>query len=215
VRRRARESVWTAIVVVAVIAGGVALVRWLDARGGHPAVRAGPSPAHTQPPSRGRSPASVSPPHGVPASAQPVEIAFTRDGDTLEANAITTGSPIGTADRIVIRLLGIDAPEMHGANGAPQCYARDAYKTLQRLTPNGSTAWVVADEQLRDQYERYLLYMWNASGVFVNLELARLGYVRVLSIAPNTSHQPVIDKAVSNAEAGRLGLWGMCVPKRK
>ena len=147
----------------------------------------------------------------MPDNAQRIKVAFARDGDTLEANAVAVATPVATTDRVIIRLLGIDAPEVHGATGQPQCYSRDAYRELQRLTPNGSTAWVVADEQLLDQYKRYLLYVWNDRGLFVNLELARLGYARVLSIPPNTARQAGIDAAVSSAEAARRGLWGVCV----
>jgi endonuclease YncB( thermonuclease family) len=215
VRRRAREAVWTGIVLVALIAGGLAVVRWLDNRADRPTATARPSPRPSAAPSATGPARPADLPAGVPANAQRIKVAFARDGDTLEANAAASAKPIATTDRIIIRLLGIDAPETHGASGQPQCYSRDAYKALQRLTPNGSTAFVVADKQLHDQYQRYLLYMWNSKGVFVNLELARLGYARVLSIKPNTTRQPPITQAVTEAEAARRGLWGVCVAKPK
>ncbi|HEY2792047.1 MAG TPA: thermonuclease family protein [Micromonosporaceae bacterium] len=203
-RRRAREAVWTLILVAGIVAASIAVIHWRDGRDRRPA--ANPAPSAEPGPST-----STGMPAGVPGNAQRIRIAFTRDGDTLEANAVSVGTPIGTTDRIVVRLLGIDAPETHGASGQPQCYSRDAYKELQRLTPNGTTAWVVADKQVYDPYQRYLLYVWNDRGLFVNLELARLGYVRMLSIAPNLAHQPDIDAAVDAAEKQRIGLWGRCV----
>ncbi len=213
VRRRARETIWSAIALVVLIGGGLAVARWLDHRSDTATAKARPSTTGTPTPGTTLSSIPVAVPEGTPAGAQRVTIAFARDGDTLEANAVAAGTPVATTDRIIIRLLGIDAPEIHGAEGQTQCYARDAYRALQRLTPNGSTAFVVADKQLHDQYQRYLLYVWNAKGVFVNLELARAGYARILSIAPNTSRQSMLGSAVDEAQAARRGLWGVCVSR--
>ncbi|HEY1487287.1 MAG TPA: thermonuclease family protein [Micromonosporaceae bacterium] len=214
--------------IIVLVVSGLAFVRWRSDRTDNPTATAQPSPHPSAPTSRKGQPSPSRPipsapnsarppglPDGVPASAQRIKIAFTRDGDTLEANAVAAGKPIPTTDRVIVRLLGIDAPEVHGATGKPQCYSRDAYKELQRLVPNASTAWVVADQQLHDQYQRYLLYVWNSKGVFVNLQLAQGGYARMLSIKPNLARQAVIDKAVADAEAARRGLWGVCVAKPK
>jgi micrococcal nuclease len=198
------------IAIVILIAGALAFVRWRDNRSDAPAASPSPSSVGRPSPSLSSSPSPPAP-DGIPAGAQKIKIAFARDGDTVEANAVTAGNPIPNTDRVIIRLLGIDAPEVHGATGKPQCYSRDAYKELQRLLPNASTAWVVADKQLHDQYQRYLLYVWNAKGVFVNLQMAQGGYVRILSIKPNVTRQAAIDKAVNEAEAARRGLWGICI----
>jgi micrococcal nuclease len=203
--------VWTVIAIVILVVGGLAFVRWRDNRPDTPAASPSRSASPRPAASASRSPSPAPEPTGIPAGAQRIKVAFTRDGDTIEANAVAAGKPIPNTDRVVIRLLGIDAPEVHGATGKPQCYSRDAYKELQRLLPNASTAWVVADKQLLDQYQRYLLYVWNASGVFVNLRLAQGGYARILSIKPNLARQPAIDKAVNDAETARRGLWGICV----
>ena len=204
--------------LVVLVVGGIAFVRWRDGHGSDRTTDATPTPVPssvtpTPPATSGTRPAGV--PVGVPATAQRLTVAFTRDGDTIEANAVSAAAPIATTDRIVIRLLGIDAPEIIGATGKPQCYARDAYMALQHLVPNASTIWVIADKQLRDQYQRYLLYVWNAKGAFVNLELATDGYARALSIKPNLAYQSMIDKAVATATAARRGRWGICVTKPK
>ncbi|HET6212107.1 MAG TPA: thermonuclease family protein, partial [Micromonosporaceae bacterium] len=145
-KRRARETLWTIALLAVLIAGGVALTRWLDAR----RESAVPTPTATS---------------TVPAGAEQVTVGFARDGDTLDAVAGT--------DRVQLRLLGIDAPEMHGADGQPQCYAREAYEELRRLAPNGARLWVLDDVQRLDPYQRILVYAWTTDGRFVNAELAR------------------------------------------
>jgi micrococcal nuclease len=198
VTRRARETVWAFIGVLVLVVAGLALDRRIH----------GPAAA---PPATAHRTSGVQRTSGIPAQAQRLTVAYARDGDTLEASATTAGRPVPTTERITVRLLGIDAPETHGATGQPQCYARDAYRELQKLTPNGSTVFVLADQQLFDRYQRYLLYVWNSEGIFVNAELARLGYARALAIKPNTARQNVIDTAVSEATNARRGLWGTCV----
>ena len=67
------------------------------------------------------------------------------------------------------------------------------------------------DAEARDPYGRLLAYVYRAAdGAFVNLELARGGYARQLSIAPNTAYADLFGAAVSEAQQAGRGLWGAC-----
>jgi micrococcal nuclease len=190
------------VLLVVLLAAGLAVIRWQ----GSPENAA---PAGTPNPDTSGSGGT---PTGVPPGAQLVTVGFAKDGDTIQAYAPAAGPVLPTVDRVDLRLLGIDAPEMHaGPEATPQCYARDAYQALQRLAPARSRLWVVADEQPRDPYQRFLVYAWTADGRFVNLELARLGYARPLNIPPNNRYEAPIGGAVEEARVGRRGLWGACV----
>ena len=123
------------------------------------------------------------------------------------------GSPILTKASVVVRLIGIAAPAGPAFGGKAQCFAEDALKALQRLTPIGSRVWVIADAQLRDPAEHYLLYMWNSAGTFVNLALADGGYVRPDTVKPNIARRGAIEEAVAAAMRAHRGLWGHCAPK--
>ena len=120
----------------------------------------------------------LSDPVGVPADAQALTVVGARDGDSIQAQPATAGSPIATTSAVVVRLIGIAAPARQAIGGKAQCFAEDAFRALLRLTPIGSRVWVIADAQLRDPDQRYLLYVWNSAGTFVNLALADGGYVR-------------------------------------
>lgn len=49
-----------------------------------------------------------------------------------------------------------------------ECYGPQASAFTKQLLPAGSPAWVVRDEELRDRYGRYLLYLRTAEGEFAN-----------------------------------------------
>jgi micrococcal nuclease len=67
------------------------------------------------------------------------------------------------------------------------------------------------DVEPRDPYARLLAYVYRASdGLFVNLALAREGFARPLSIAPNTVHAADIGAAADDARAAGRGLWAAC-----
>jgi len=195
VRRRARENLAYVAVLLLLFAAVWGWNRWQDSRaeGGGAAV---PTPSSDAPP-----------------GAQSVTVDFALDGDSLQVTPTAAGPVIDTAAPTQIRLLGIDAPEMHGGtDGGPQCYARDAYERLRRLTPAGSTLWLTADVQRRDPYDRHLVYAWTPRGTFVNVELARLGYARSLDVRPNQAYAAPIGAAAAEAQGDRRGLWGTCVP---
>jgi len=127
------------------------------------------------------------------------------DGDTLHLVGSGTG-PLPASDERV-RLLEINAPEIHGT---VECFGPEATTALTRLTPVGSTVRVVADREARDKYNRPLLYVWNADGVFVNAELVRTGAAVPLLIAPNDHFIAVIRAAERDARAHDSGQWATC-----
>lgn len=145
-----------------------------------------------------------------PADAQEVTVHFLADGDSFEIGAVAAGKWIATTDPVQARLLGIDAPEMHGADGHPQCWAEATKAALLKLAPFGGRLWVVGDEQLQDKYGRYLLYAWTPDGTFVNESLAAQGMVRELTIAPNHRFEAGIHAQIAGARAAQRGLWGVC-----
>ncbi len=162
------------------------------------------------------SPATARPgsPTAPPAGAQQVRVGFPLDGDSLQVSVATPGPVIDTAGDVQLRLLGIDAPELHGADGRPQCWAESARDELNRLAPPGSRLWLLADTERRDPYQRYLVYAWTADGRFVNAELAARGAVRELAIHPNLAHQADIGAAVADARTASRGLWNACAGTR-
>jgi micrococcal nuclease len=125
------------------------------------------------------------------------------DGDTVDLNMG------GATERV--RLIGIDTPETVKPNTPVQCYGPEASARTKGLLPKGTAVTVERDLEPRDAYGRLLLYVRrSADGLFVNLDLARGGFARPLTIAPNTAHAEEIAAAVAAARTSKLGLWGAC-----
>ncbi|PPL19157.1 hypothetical protein GY24_07355 [Microterricola pindariensis] len=137
-----------------------------------------------------------------PAEAVPVTVDYVHDGDTL---FVYPEDP--NADRIKVRLLGIDTPEV-GENA--ECFGAEATEALRALLPEGTTAWTLSDVNPRDKYDRSLLLMWTDDGRFVNNELLLSGAATVLQIDPNRAHTELFRSSEASAQAGGAGLWGAC-----
>src|SRR5215510_202457 len=125
----------------------------------------------------------------------------TIDGDTIVVQ-FTDGA------RETVRLLGVDTPETHHPRKPVQCYGPEASAyTRARLLGRGIT--LERDAELRDKYGRMLAYVI-FDGARYNDELLRLGYARLLVIAPNGSHSRTMLAEELEAQHERQGLWGAC-----
>ncbi|WP_147384868.1 thermonuclease family protein [Nocardioides cavernaquae] len=154
------------------------------------------------------TPATVRPP-AIPRGAQRVEVAWVSDGDTVAVRALRRGVlAVGALESV--RLLEIDTPESKDPDLPVECFALRATQATERLLPRGSVAWVVADRELRDRYDRALLYVWNADGVFVNLRLVRRGYARAVLFRPNDRYIDLMRSAEAAARRAGKGLWSAC-----
>jgi len=138
-------------------------------------------------------------------AAPPGELTVTEvvDGDTVVV--------AWHGRRETVRLIGVDTPETKHPTKPVQCFGPEASAFTGRLVPPGTPVRLERDVEARDHFGRLLAYVYRADdGVFVNLELARAGFARPLTIAPNTAHADEIDHAAAEARAGRRGLWPAC-----
>ena len=140
----------------------------------------------------------------VPAQAAPPGPIVLRviDGDTLEVRG--TGRVIPAGEIARIRLLEIDTPE----RGA--CYSRQATARTAELLPPGSKLRTETDVELKDRYGRYLLYVWNERGVFVNESLVRSGHAKSVLFEPNDKYWKSMTAAQAAARQAGAGLWSAC-----
>jgi micrococcal nuclease len=124
------------------------------------------------------------------------------DGDTI---AVRLG-----AVREKVRYIGVDTPETKDPRRPVQCFGQQASDFNARLVA-GERVRLVRDVEARDRYGRLLAYVYRArDGLFVNAELARLGYAQPLSIPPDVRFAGRFAALAREArEAGR-GLWSAC-----
>lgn len=123
-------------------------------------------------------------------------VAYVNDGDTLRLR-----------DGRKVRLVQIDAPELHG-----DCYGRAARTALRRLAPDGSRVTLERDPVLdaRDGYGRLLRYVVVA-GRNVNIALVRQGAASPYFFRKERGrHARALLDAVHEARRERRGFWGAC-----
>jgi micrococcal nuclease len=133
-------------------------------------------------------------------------------GDTGVVVRVTDGDTIVVAiggREENVRLLGIDTPEVHTDDGAPECFGPDASAFTASLLPAGTTVRLERDVVGRDDYGRLLAYVY-AGDVLVNEVIVARGYATPLSIEPNTTFARRFADAARAAEAADLGLWSAC-----
>jgi len=147
-------------------------------------------------PGGARAPAASLP----PGQAVVVEVV---DGDTIE---LDLG---GRRERV--RLLGIDAPESVHPSVPVQCYGPEASLQLTSLLPPSTVVRVERDAELRDRYDRLLLYVYRVEdGLFVNRWLLAMGLADTSYYEPNTALSSPLITARAEARAAGRGLWGHC-----
>ncbi len=124
------------------------------------------------------------------------------DGDTI-------GVLVGGRHEKV-RYIGVDTPETHHPTKPVQCFGVKASAFNARLV-GGERVRLVRDVEARDRFGRLLAYVYRArDGLFVNAELARLGYARPLTIAPDVRYAARFAALARAARSGRRGLWAAC-----
>jgi len=123
------------------------------------------------------------------------------DGDTIRV--------LLQGERVSIRLIGIDTPELtdHFDRAAPpQPFAREAADFTRARLRGREVELEYESGDRRDRYGRTLAYVFLADGTFFNRELVREGYARAYTRYPfRFREQFLADEAA--ARQARRGLW--------
>jgi len=130
-------------------------------------------------------------------AAKPQVLSRVIDGDTL----VLKGGE-------VVRLLGINSPEVarYGKPGEPG--GLPAKKYLQNLTKNQSI-YLEYDEELTDKYGRTLAQVFLEGGLHVNAELLRQGMAMLSIHPPNLKYAHLLLAEQRYAEKQQLGVWSL------
>lgn len=156
-------------------------------------------------------PACAMPPR--PAGLVPATVRRVVDGDTVSVR-------LEDRREELVRLIGIDSPELHesaklareaartGRDAATiQALGRRAARVMAGMLPRGRRVDLELDAEPRDREGRLLAYVWREDGTLVNLALLDAGYARLLTIPPNVRHAHRFRACLAEARAARRGLW--------
>ncbi|MFP5308647.1 MAG: thermonuclease family protein [Actinomycetes bacterium] len=158
------------------------------------------------PPPEARTIAADAPP--VPAGAWEVEVERVVDGDTLVAVVTVPSrrSP-GAGERVRLRLLRIDTPELGRAEQPAECLAEEARLALERIAGPGRTLVVAHDVEELDRFDRELVHAWTPEGAWVNGAMLESGYANVVTFPPNVALDEEVRDAERRARDEGVGLW--------
>lgn len=146
-------------------------------------------------------------PAGCAGSTQPDSPRAAAERERAVVAWVGDGDSLRLVDGREVRLLQIDAPELHG-----DCYGKAAKRALQRLTPRGTQITIVVDPRLdrRDSYGRLLRYVFLGNRN-VGVVLVRAGAASPYFFRNRRGRYAAeLLDAVAQARAARRGFWRAC-----
>ncbi|MFT3787263.1 MAG: thermonuclease family protein [Tepidisphaeraceae bacterium] len=124
------------------------------------------------------------------------------DGDTLVIDL--PDKPDATTK---IRLLGIDAPELHDDATGKADYFADRALAYAKARAEGQTVTIRLDEtRTRDKYGRLLAYVYLSNAEMLNEALVRDGQAYAFRTFP-CQFLNQLETAEGTARSGKRGLW--------
>lgn len=126
------------------------------------------------------------------------------DGDTIRVL-------IGSKEDVV-RLIGIDSPEVLDERKPIQCFGKEASDKAKEIL-NGKVITLESDptQKDRDEYGRLLRYVFLEDGTNFNKLMISEGYSREYTFKGNSyKYQSEFIQAEKTAEKDKEGLWGSC-----
>ncbi|MGC9384600.1 MAG: thermonuclease family protein [Kosmotogaceae bacterium] len=126
------------------------------------------------------------------------------DGDTIRVMYDTDDD--GLLDKVSVRYIGIDTPEINPGSKPFGEYGEEAYE-LNRTLIETSDYEVRLEVYGTDYYDRVLAYVYTRNGVFINEEIIENGLARPLTYNDTAHHSEDFKEAYYNAYEKRKGLF--------
>jgi len=142
---------------------------------------------------------------GVLALAQPPTVQAHSEIATVRH--VLDGDTVILSDERSVRLIGINAPELHHDGTPDEPYAIAARDRLRTLV-QGSRVRLDFEDEHRDRYGRWLAHLWLADGRSAEEILVAEGLACVVAIPPNIRDTARLLAAETVARQARQGLWG-------
>lgn len=119
--------------------------------------------------------------------------------DIAGVKKVIDGDTIVLEDERVVRLIGINTPEKY------QKFGKEATLKTKELVLNKEVI-LEYDKLRKDIYGRTLAYVYTED-CFINYELIKQGFARLMTIPPNTKYAKEFKEALNYAKTNKLGIW--------
>ncbi|MGD8311409.1 MAG: thermonuclease family protein [Gammaproteobacteria bacterium] len=121
---------------------------------------------------------------------------------------VTDGDTVKLADGRRLRIIGINAPEIHRPGHAAEAFAAAARTALERLLDSHNrTLLLQTGKERRDHYGRLLAHAFLETGENIAVQLLEQGLATTLVVPPNTWGQACYRQAEDAARLAHRGLW--------
>jgi len=147
--------------------------------------------------------------HPAPREAAILPVASPVPDGFVLVKAAVDGDTLELADGTRVRYIGVDTPETVHPSKPVQCFGREASAFNHGLV-DGRPVRLEKDVSDTDKYGRLLRYVYLEDGTFLNLELVRQGYAKVVTYPPDVAHAAEFQAAMAEARTAGRGLWGAC-----
>ncbi|MBI5450327.1 MAG: thermonuclease family protein [Gammaproteobacteria bacterium] len=126
---------------------------------------------------------------------------------TVAVIRVTDGDTVRLGDGRVVRLIGINAPELSHDGSTAQPHAEQAAARLAELLQGRGGVGVVWEGEHRDRYQRALAHLYLPDGQNVQELMVREGQAIAIAVPPNIAQFACYARAEQQARRHRLGLW--------
>jgi len=129
-------------------------------------------------------------------ATEEVRVAFIFDGDTLRL-----------ADGRVVRLPGVNAPELGNRGKPDQPVAAQARRAVQDFLPPGGGARLLVDAGNSDRYGRLLAHIYSHEGQSLEVMLLARGLAWHVAVPPNLRLASCLAAVEAHARDRGEGVW--------
>jgi len=127
--------------------------------------------------------------------------------ETVAVAQVVDGDTLRLRDRRLVRLIGINTPEI-GREGKPsEPLAKAARKALQRLLSNITTVGLRFDQERQDRYGRLLAHVYLPDGTNIEAALLTAGLAAQIVVPPNVMLLECYQAAETSARKAGKGVW--------
>lgn len=138
---------------------------------------------------------------------------ITNNSETYLVYKVVDGDTFYCTDQfnqeLKIRLIGIDTPETRNRFKKKKgYYGEEAKDYLTSLILNKEVK-LEFDVDKFDQYNRVLAYAYTLDNTFINAELVKNGFARIMTIQPNSKYSDLFYNLQTEARENKTGLWAV------
>jgi endonuclease YncB( thermonuclease family) len=132
-----------------------------------------------------------------------------RIDETAVVSKVVDGDTLRLKDGRLIRLIGINTPELARKGKPAEPLAKKARRMLGSLIENSShKVGLRFGVERKDRYGRTLAHVYLANGVSVEYRMLSTGMAAQIVVPPNTWNRECYRTAEKKARQVNLGVWG-------